>query len=78
MTVHCSVRLPAPEVAGCCDIVDRESGKVVKEAVQVLREWAELWPHLRPCPKQKGSRGTWNWIERTVCETCSRAVRNKE
>lgn len=73
--LRCSIRLPSPEVAGCCDVVNWETGEVMKDAREVLLECAERWPHLRPCPRHKGSRGTWNWIERTSCETCSRAVR---
>ena len=39
-----------------------------------LREGAERNPDLRPCPRQKGSRGTWNWIYRTTCRKCPDAV----
>ena len=72
---RCRHRLPSPAVAGAGDIVDRETGEVLRLAVDVLRDWAAQWPHLRPCPRHKGSKGTWDWTYRNYCENCPEAIR---
>ena len=62
MTLRCRHKLPNPETAGC-DIWDS-----VKAA-------ADASPELRPCYRQQGSRGTWNWIYKVRCEKCPDVVR---
>ena len=74
---RCKSRLLSPETAGFCDIVNPETGEVFKTGLESLREAALRSPHLRPCPKHKGSRGTWNWIERTWCEKCPAALKDE-
>lgn len=76
--LRCRHRLPSPELAGYCDVVHPETGEVLKTAIQGLREGAQRHPDLRPCPRHKGSRGTWNWIYRTTCRKCPDAVREGE
>ena len=63
--LRCRHRLPSPELAGYT-------------TWEGLREAAERNPDLRPCPRQKGSRGTWNWIYRETCRKCPDAVREGE
>lgn len=36
-----------------------------RDAVDVLRDCAERYPHLRPCPKYG-----WDWLYRTACAKC--------
>ena len=72
--LRCQHRLPSPALAGYCDIVDPQTGEVLKTAMAALREGAMRSPDLRPCPRQKGSRGTWNWILRETCRKCPDAV----
>lgn len=60
---RCRYRLPNPETAGY----------MTQEALMAA---AHRSPDLRPCPNQKGSRGTWNWIERKCCEACPNLVRS--
>ena len=67
--LRCRHRLPSPAVAGAGDIVDRETGEVLKLAVDVLREWAAQYPHLRPCPSVR-----WDWRDRKNCDGCAEAV----
>jgi hypothetical protein len=62
MTVRCRTKLPGPEIAGFA-------------TWDVLRDAAEKYPDLRPCPKQRGSQGSWLWIEKKVCGKCTEAVR---
>ncbi len=59
-TLVCRHRLPAPERAGCATL-------------DALRARAKRYPHLRPCPRRKGARGSWQWIERARCATCPEA-----
>lgn len=54
---RCRRRLPSPELAGCL-------------TWEALKEKAARYPHLRPCPRILGSRGTWQWIYRASCEKC--------
>lgn len=56
-TTRCRHRLPDPATAGYA-------------TVEALLAAAERSPDLRPCPRHKGSHGTWNWIARTLCESC--------
>lgn len=60
----CRHRLPSPELAG-------------RKTWEQLREDAKRYPHLRPCPRCKGSRGTWNWIYRKDCAGCPDAVKKE-
>ena len=60
--LRCRHRLPNPELTGYT-------------TWEGLREAAERHPDLRPCPRQLGSRGTWNWIYRETCRKCPDAVR---
>ena len=60
---RCRLRLPSPELAGCL-------------TWEALREKAAHYPHLRPCPRILGSRGTWQWIYRKGCELCPDALNN--
>lgn len=73
-TIRCRHRLPSPEVAGFCDVVNPETGEVVISAGDALKDAAARSPHMRPCPRCKGSQGTWNWTERRYCERCPDAV----
>ena len=57
MTTRCRHALPSPELAGAA-------------SWELLKEWARRYPDLRPCPRQTGSKGTWNWVSRTLCERC--------
>ncbi|WP_165177508.1 hypothetical protein [Desulfovibrio sp. ZJ369] len=75
--MRCRHRLPNPETAGYCDRIDPETGEVLMSAWDALREAARRSPDLRPCPRQLGSRGTWNWIYRTTCEKCPDAVKKE-
>lgn len=72
--LRCRHRLPNPETAGYCDRIDPETGEVLMSAWDALREAARRSPDLRPCPRCKGSRGTWNWIYRKDCAGCPDAV----
>lgn len=74
---RCKYRLPSPETAGFCDVVNRQTGEVLKTGLEGLREAARRSPDLRPCPLHKGSRGTWNWIYRTACAKCPDAVKDE-
>ena len=65
MEIRCRHRLPSPELAGCCDIIDQETGEVLRDAVDALRDWAAQYPHLRPCKKH-----SWNWLYRKACAKC--------
>ncbi|WP_165177395.1 hypothetical protein [Desulfovibrio sp. ZJ369] len=77
MTVlRCRHLLPNPETAGYCDRIDPDTGEVIK-AWDALREAARRSPDLRPCPRHKGSRGTWNWIYRKDCAGCPDAVKKE-
>ncbi len=73
--LRCRHRLTDPRLAGYCDQIDPETGEVLKSAWDALREAARRSPDLRPCPRFRGSRGTWNWIYRTTCLKCPDAVR---
>lgn len=53
----CRHKLPDPEAAGA-------------ENRETILRWAEQYPHLRPCPRCKGKRGTWNWVAVKKCGTC--------
>ena len=68
--ICCRYRLPSPQAAGCGDDIDVETGEVRRTAADVLKEWAERYPHLRPCPLIN-----WNWTYRTRCQKCRHAVR---
>lgn len=70
--IGCRRRLPSPELAGFVDVVDPETGEVLKSAVDALREAAARSPDLRPCPRRR-----WNWIYRTTCRKCPEAVWEK-
>ena len=59
--LRCRHRLPNPELAGYI-------------TWDGLRGAAERNRDLRPCPRQKGSRGTWTWIYRETCRKCPDAV----
>lgn len=74
--LRCRHRLPRPELAGYCDLIDEETGEVVATAADTLKRAAVRYPHLRPCPRCRGSRGTWNWIDRKGCVGCPDAVRD--
>ena len=50
--VQCVIRAPSPQACGYKDW-------------QTVREMAEKYPHLRPCPKKN-----WWWIERKICLEC--------
>ena len=54
---RCRQALSSPELAGA-------------ESWELLREWARNHPDLRPYPKQRGSKGTWNWVSRGLCRKC--------
>lgn len=71
--LRCRHRLPSPEAAGYCDRLDQLTGEVVS-GWDALREAARRHPDVRPCPRHRGSRGTWNWIERMACARCPDAV----
>lgn len=62
--LRCRHRLPGPELAGY-------------RTWEGLREGARRSPDLRPCPRHKGSRVTWNWIYRETCRKCPDAVREE-
>lgn len=62
--LRCRHRLPSPELAG-------------HSTWEGLREASLRSPDLRPCPRHKGSRGTWNWIYRETCRKCPDAVREE-
>lgn len=72
--LRCRHRLPGPEAAGYCDRVDSETGEVIRSGWDALREAAKRHPELRPCPRHRGRRGTWNWIYRATCAKCPDAV----
>lgn len=57
VVIHCRHRLPTPETTGAV-------------SWDVVKAWAALYPHLRPCPRQKGARGTWDWVYRDICGKC--------
>lgn len=59
--LRCRHRLPSPKLAGYT-------------TWEGLSKAATRSPDLRPCPRQKGSRGTWNWIYRETCRKCPDAV----
>lgn len=59
--LRCRHRLPSSELAGYT-------------TWDGLYEAARRSPDLRPCPRHKGSRGTWNWIYRETCRKCPDAV----
>jgi len=61
MVIRCQHRLPGPEAAGYV-------------SVEKLREAAEQAPHLRPCPRHRGTYGSWNWIDRKHCAKCPHRV----
>lgn len=63
--IRCKYRLPSPAAAGCTTL-------------EVLKEQAAKYPHLRPCPKHAGENGSWNWTYRQYCERCPDAVRSKD
>lgn len=73
----CRHRLPNPELAGYCDRIDPDTGEVLMSGWDALREAARRSPDLRPCPRCKGSRGTWNWIYRKDCARCPDAVKKE-
>ena len=75
--VRCRIRLPSPESSGIGDRIDPETGEVIEMALDRLKRIAVECPDLRPCPKHKGSKGTWNWIERKACNRCENAVRDE-
>lgn len=58
--LDCRHRLPSPELAG-------------RTTWEQLRKDREKYPHLRPCPRILGSRGTWQWVNRSACEVCREA-----
>ncbi|MFI3272336.1 MAG: hypothetical protein R3Y11_09600 [Pseudomonadota bacterium] len=35
---------------------------------------AKRSPHLRPCPKHRGTFGTWNWVYVTLCDRCKNKI----
>lgn len=57
--------MPSP----CCPRTPQEAGCTTVEA---LKQAAVARPHLRPCPRYRGSRGTMLWIYRTHCSSCPR------
>ena len=68
--IRCRHRLPSPEDAGFCDIVDPETGEVRVSAMDALKQAAAQHPDLRPCPHHK-----WHWIYRKTCAKCPDAVK---
>ncbi len=73
MNLRCSHRLPSPEIAGRCDIIDRETGRMIKTGWELIKEDAAMYQHLRPCPQKK-----WNRVNRKRCEKCQEAVLDPE
>lgn len=57
--------MPSP----CCPRTPEEAGAT---SIEALKEMARRSPHLRPCPRFRGSRGCMQWVYRTTCETCPR------
>ncbi len=53
--------------SACAPRTPQEAGATTKD---VLLTMAREYPHLRPCPKKRGSQGTMDWIARTACATC--------
>lgn len=62
---RCKYRLSNPETAGYATI-------------EALKAAAVRSPELRPCPLHRGSHGTWNWIERTLCAKCENALQEEQ
>ncbi len=63
--------MPSP----CCPTTPEEAGYT---SVEALKQAAAEWPHLRPCPRYRGTRGTMQWIYRSLCRTCYRAAEAQE
>ena len=59
---------PAPEVTLLADCQKKleSPGQAGAASWEVLAEWKELYPALRPCPLYR-----WSWIYRTSCRGCS-------
>ncbi|WCB45184.1 hypothetical protein [Nitratidesulfovibrio vulgaris] len=57
--------MPSP----CCPSTPEEAGAIT---VEHLKRLARQYPHLRPCPRHRGSRGTMQWIDRKACASCPR------
>ncbi len=76
MSIRCRHRLPSPELAGYCDIIEPDTGEVVSRGWDRLREAARRHPEIRPCLRCKGKYGSWHWIERRYCMRCPDAVRS--
>ena len=55
MEIRCRHRLPSPELAGCCDIIDQETGEVLRDAVDALRDWPR---NIRICGPARSIAGT--------------------
>ncbi len=49
--IRCRHRLPSPELAGYCDIIEPDTGEVVSRGWDRLREAARRHPEIRPCPR---------------------------
>jgi hypothetical protein len=63
--------MPSP----CCPKTPEEAGHATVEG---LMRAAAAHPNLRPCPRYRGSRGTMQWIYRSLCRTCYRSAEAQE
>lgn len=50
--IKCRIKAPSPEACGYADW-------------ETVRQKAEEYPHLRPCPKHD-----WLWLDKKNCEKC--------
>lgn len=62
--------MPSP----CCPKTPQEAGA---SSVAQLKDMATRYPHLRPCPRHRGTQGTMMWINRKHCSSCFRAEQTK-
>ena len=69
LRVVCKLQVDPVRHLGCMDVIDAETGEVLKTAKDVMMEQAAQYPDLRPCGREtEFLRG--GWAEKKSCKRC--------